>query len=45
MKAFDADVLTLIMQGDPACVHKASLVPILEQGVPVVVVRKSGAVG
>jgi tRNA(fMet)-specific endonuclease VapC len=40
MKAFDADVLTLILQGDPACVHKASLIPILEQGTPVVVIEE-----
>ena len=40
MKAFDADVLTLILQGDAACVHKASLIPSLEQGIPVVVVEE-----
>jgi tRNA(fMet)-specific endonuclease VapC len=40
MKAFDADVLTLILQGDPACVHKASLIPILEQAIPVVVIEE-----
>ena len=40
MKAFDADILTLVLQGDPACVHKASLIPILEHGIPVVVIEE-----
>ena len=40
MKAFDADVLTLIFQGDPLCVHKASMVSILEQSTPVIVVEE-----
>jgi tRNA(fMet)-specific endonuclease VapC len=40
MKAFDADVLTLILQGDPACVRKASLIPNWEQCVPVVVIEE-----
>jgi tRNA(fMet)-specific endonuclease VapC len=40
MNAFDADVLTLILQGDSECVRKASLIPILEQGVPVVVIEE-----
>jgi tRNA(fMet)-specific endonuclease VapC len=40
MKAFDADVLTLILQGDAACVHKPSLIPSLEQGIPVVVIEE-----
>lgn len=40
MKAFDADVLTLILQGDPGCVQKASLIPILDQGAPIVVIEE-----
>jgi hypothetical protein len=40
MKAFDSDVLTLILQGDPDCVRKASLIPTLEQSTPVVVIEE-----
>ncbi len=40
MKAFDSDVLTLILQGDPDCVRKASLIPTLEQSTAVVVIEE-----
>jgi tRNA(fMet)-specific endonuclease VapC len=36
MKAFDADVLTLITEGEPGCLQKASLIPAAEQAVPIV---------
>src|SRR5258708_4752667 len=40
MKAFDADVLTLITEGDPACLQKAALIPAVEQAVPIVVAEQ-----
>jgi tRNA(fMet)-specific endonuclease VapC len=40
MKAFDSDVLTLIFQGDPDCVQKASLIPALVQSTPIVVIEE-----
>jgi hypothetical protein len=40
MNAFDADVFTLILQGDASCVHKASMIPIAEQSAPIVVIEE-----
>lgn len=36
MNTYDADILTLLMRGDPICVQKASLVPPDKQSVTVV---------
>jgi tRNA(fMet)-specific endonuclease VapC len=40
MKAFDADVLTLIGEGDVICVRKASLIAEAEQAVPIIVAEQ-----
>jgi tRNA(fMet)-specific endonuclease VapC len=40
MKAFDADVLTLISEGDPVYLQKAALIPHVEQSVPIVVAEQ-----
>ena len=36
MKAFDTDILSLVLRGDPACIFKAATIPEAEQGVPIV---------
>jgi hypothetical protein len=40
MKGFDADVLTLIGEGEPGCLLKASLIPAAEHAVPIVVAEQ-----
>ena len=40
MKAFDADILTYIVEGDEVCISKAALVPEEEQCVPIVVAEQ-----
>jgi tRNA(fMet)-specific endonuclease VapC len=40
MKAFDTDVLTEVLLGDPTYVARAALIPPHEQAVPVVVVEE-----
>jgi tRNA(fMet)-specific endonuclease VapC len=40
MKAFDTDVLTEVLLGDPAYVARAALIPPYEQVVPVVVIEE-----
>jgi tRNA(fMet)-specific endonuclease VapC len=40
MKAFDADVLTLMAEGDTAYLQKAALIPAAEQSVPIVVAEQ-----
>ncbi len=40
MKAFDTDILTLITQGDKECLLKAAMIPLREQGIPVVVAEQ-----
>jgi tRNA(fMet)-specific endonuclease VapC len=40
MKAFDTDVLTEVLLGDPAYVARAALIPPHEQAVPVVVIEE-----
>jgi len=40
MRAFDADVLTLLAEGDVACLQKAALFPAAEQSVPIVVAEQ-----
>ena len=38
MIAFDADVLSLIFNGDSGCIQKAARIPVAEQCVPIVVI-------
>jgi tRNA(fMet)-specific endonuclease VapC len=40
MKSFDADVLTLITEGDVVCISRLALIPEAEQSVPIVVVEQ-----
>ena len=40
MKAFDSDVLTLIGQGNAACIQRASAIPDSEQCVPIIVAEQ-----
>src|ERR1051325_5260292 len=40
MIAFDADVLTLLAEGDPLCLQKASLYPATDQSVPIIVAEQ-----
>ena len=40
MKAFDADVLTEVLLGDPTYVACASMIPLHEQAIPVIVVEE-----
>jgi hypothetical protein len=40
MMAFDTDVLTEILLGDPAYVDRAATIPSHEQAVPVIVVEE-----
>jgi tRNA(fMet)-specific endonuclease VapC len=40
MKAFDADVLTLLAEGDPGCIQKAALIPVAEKRVPIIAVEQ-----
>ncbi len=39
MKGFDSDILTLLLLGDPVCLQKAALIPVAEQGVPIVAIE------
>ena len=40
MKAFDADILTYIAEGDAVCVSKLALISVAEQSVPIVVAEQ-----
>ena len=40
MRAFDTDVLTEILLGDPTYVARAATIPPYEQGVPVIVIEE-----
>lgn len=40
MIAFDADVLSDILQGDPSLAQRAAQIPIQEQSIPIVVAEE-----
>jgi len=40
MNAFDADVLSDILQGEPSLSQRAAPIPIQEQSVPIVVIEE-----
>lgn len=40
MKAFDTDILTQILRGNPVCTERVALIPVAEQALPILVAEE-----